>query len=255
MRADIVRTSVTLLLAAVALGTAVPVRAQSIEVRDGANAVGFGLYGEFSSADQFELNGYTAFSIAGMMDIGGYLGRQTETVNGVQGDNMTIGFLYNLVPVRQRRGFPLTLQLNLTWGLTLVNRDLVVAELSDRFDPGDDVDIGSVDGTRSGYTVGAGVSRDFPLSGPLWARIGADVQFRSERSTYSAVFTFSGDDETSAPQSIGFRETTLLYAPSVALILRLPDGPLVTVGSRFWFDEHQELMVQPELNLIMLHYQ
>ncbi|TVR32029.1 MAG: hypothetical protein EA404_08620 [Spirochaetaceae bacterium] len=255
MKADTVRSAVALLLSAVAIGAAVPAGAQSIEVRDGANAVGFGLYGEFSSADQFELNGYTAFSIAGIMDIGGYLGRQTQTVNGVQGDNMTIGFLYNLVPVRQRRGFPLTLQLNLSWGLTLVNRDLVVAELSDRFDPGDDIDADSVDGTRSGYSVGAGVSREFELSGPLWARIGADVQFRSERSTYSAVFTFTGDEDTSVPESVGFRETTLLYAPSVALIVRLPDGPLVTVGSRFWFDEDQELVVRPELNLIMLHYQ
>lgn len=229
--------------------------AQSIDVRDGANAVGVGFAAEFSSVEQFTLSGYSAFSISGIMDIGGYLGRVTETVNGVQGDSMTVGFVYNIVPVRQHEGLPFSLQLRMTWGLTLVNRDLVVAELIDRFDPGQEISAESVDGTRSGYTIGAGISRDVALGDPWWLRLGADAEFRSARSTYSAVFTFSGDEDSTTPQTAGFRETSLLYVPNAALSLRVPDGPVVSLASRFWFDDNRQLVVRPELNLVFLQYQ
>ena len=250
-------TRVTALLLLLALVPLTGVPAQSIEVRDGANAVGFGLSSEFGSQEQFTLSGYSAFSIAGIMDIGGYLGRQTETFNDVTGDNMTLGFVYNVIPIRQGAGIPFSLQLRLTYGLTLINRDLVVADLLDRFGatvPGD-FEVDSIDGSRSGSSLAAGRCRELGLGGPLWLRLGADVEFRSARSTYNAVFSFSGEEETTTPRSVGFRETSLLYIPSAAISLRIPDGPVVSAGSRFWFDEDQQLVVCPELSLIFLQYQ
>ncbi len=246
------RVGLLLLLTALA----VPATAQSIEVRDGADAVGFGLYSEFSTSELLTLNGYTAFSIAGTMDVGGYLGRVSETVNGVQGDSMTVGFVYNVIPIRQSESIPISLQLRLTWGLTLVNRDVVVAELQDRLgDLPTEFDLETVDGTRSGYTLGAGISRDFALGGPYWLRLGADVEFRTARSTYSAVFAVGDDDDADAPRVVGFRQTDLLYVPSAALSVRIPDGPVVTFGSRFWFDDGSNVVVRPELNLVWLRYQ
>lgn len=247
------RSAALLLLLAV---PALPAAAQSIEVQDGADAVGFGLYSEFSPDELLTLNGYTAFSIAGIMDVGGYLGRQSQTVNGVQGDSMTLGFVYNLIPIRQSESIPISLQLRLTWGLTLVNRDVVVAELQDRLpDLPDAFNEDTVDGTRVGYTIGAGVSRNLALREPFWLRLGADVEFRSSRSSYSAVFALTDDDDATVPETVGFRETVLLYVPSVTLSMRVPDGPVVSLGSRFWFDEDNNVVVRPELNLVWLQYQ
>lgn len=244
------------LVALLLLAVAVPAPAQSIDVYDGSDAVGLGFFSEFSSIEQFSLNGYTSFSIAGIMDIGGYLGRQTEKVNGIQGDNMSFGFVYNLLPVRQSAGAPFSVQMRLTWGLTLVNRDVVVAELRDRIDDLPALfDAGSVDGTRSGYTLGVGLSRSVPLNGHMYLRLGADAEFRTERSTYTAVFSFSDDDDSSAPRTIGFRRTVLLYVPSAAVSIRMPDGPVISFGSRFWFDEDGNVVVRPELNFSWLQYQ
>lgn len=246
------RAVLALLLSAAAAAAG----AQSIEVRDGADAVGFGFYGELTSGEAYTLNGYTAFSIAGTMDIGGYLGRKTETVGGVQGDSMTLGFVYNLVPIRQRAGVPVSVQMRLTWGLTLVNRDLVVAELRDRLpELPDQFEVENIDGTRTGYSVGAGISRDIALGEPFWLRLGADIEFRTSRATYSAVFALTEEEDATVPRTVGFRETSLLYVPSVALSMRMPDGPVISFGTRIWFDDERNVVVRPELNLVYLQYQ
>ncbi len=241
-------------VALVLLAAALPAVAQSIDITDGSNAVGLGFHGELDTDSLLELGGYTAFSIAGIMDIGAYFATGTETVNGVEGSNRTLGALVNLMPFKQRAGVPFSLQLRLRYGATLVDRELVVAELEDRevFE-----EVRDVDSTRTGYSLGAGLTRDVPLGPLLTLRLGADAEFRAARSSYSAVFSTADDDndDDETEESVGFRETSVLYGPSAGISVQFPRGPVLSFTSRFLFDDDQELVFRPELSLILLQYQ
>jgi len=242
-------------VALVLLAAALPAAAQSIDITDGSNAVGLGFHGELDTGSLLELGGHTAFSIAGIMDIGAYFATATETVNGVEGSNRTLGAILNLMPLKQRAGVPFSLQLRLRYGATFVDRDLVVAELEDR-----DVfeEVRDVESTRTGYSLGAGLTRDVPLGPLLTLRLGADAEFRAARSIYRAVFSAADgddDDDDETEESVGFRETSVLYGPSAGISVRFPRGPVLAFTSRFLFDDDQELVFRPELSLILLQYQ
>lgn len=229
---------------------------QSSQILDGTNGVGLALYSELDGASLSEIGGYTAYSIAGIMDVGGYLARESETVGDREGTNTTIGFVYNVLPVKQQPGMPFSLQLRLNYGLTLVDRDLVVAELQARTDEVFD-DIQSVESTRSTYTIAAGIMHDIRREERLSFRLGAEVAYRVKRATYSAVFTSSDDDDddTLTEETLGFRETDFYVVPIAGASWRVPDGPILSVQTRAWLNAEDELVLRPELGIVFPHFQ
>ncbi len=227
--------------------------AQSLEVSDGSNAVAFGLYSEVDPEhDLPTVGGYTAFSIAGIMDVGGYFAQTATSVNGTEGNNRSLGFVYNVMPLKQQPRVPVSVQMRLTYGITLVDPDLVYAELLERAELDEDPfeGITNVESTRTHYSLGFGLLRDFSLGRGLTARLGGDVEYRVTRSTFSALLIRAEEDESlDVP---GVRATRLLFGPSAGLSWRISDGPVLTLGSRFWFDDDNEFVVRPELGLILM---
>ncbi len=258
-RAANARRSITVFVCVVIWSVAIssmaagPVYAQSLEVSDGSNAVAFGLYSEVDPEyDLPMIGGYSAFSIAGIMDIGGYFAQTATSVNGTEGNNRSLGFVYNVMPLKQQPEVPVSLQLRLTYGITLVDPDLVYAELLERAELQEDPfdGIANVESTRTHYSLGFGLLREFALGPVFSARLGGDVEYRVTRSTYSALLTRAEEDESL--DVAGVRETRLLFGPMAGVSVRHPNGPVFSLSTRFWFDEDAEFVVRPELGLVLV---
>lgn len=235
-----------------ALCSAIAVHGQSIDVDDRSNAVRIGVYGDIER--NVGLRGYggqTALSIGGVMDVGAFFASRYERVVGVDGVNRSIGFVYNIMPIKQQPGIPLSAQLSLSYGVTFVDPDLVVAALSAPLaddQPFDKVE--NVDSTRRQFVLGSEVSRTFNLGEPFAIRAGFGAEYQVARTTYSATFT-SGEDETT--ETAGEREMSAFVGPNVSLRFRLTDATAVTAGSRFRFSDSGDFTVRPELGVVLFH--
>ena len=253
MTAGAVRRRVSLFAAALlVLSSAMTAHGQSVDVDDRSNAVRIGVYGDIER--NVGLRGYggqTALSIAGVMDVGTFFSSRFERVAGVDGVNRSIGFVYNIMPIKQQFGIPLSAQLSLAYGVTFVDPLLVVATLSAPLaddQPFEKVE--NVDSTRRQFVLGSEVSRTFHLGRPIAVRAGFGAEYQVARTAYSATFT-AGEETTT--ETRGEREMSATVGPSVSLRFQLTDATAVTAGSRFRFSDSGEFTVRPELGVVLFH--
>lgn len=101
----------------------ISISAQSRYLEDGIGGPGF----EFSMGIvDYGLTTFgmtAAYSIGGIMDIGVFADRETGTLGNDPNTDINVGFLYNLIVVKQTEYIPFNLQLEGSYGYTNVSSD------------------------------------------------------------------------------------------------------------------------------------
>ncbi len=231
---------------------------QSIDIRDGSNAVGISGHLDLDPDLTIRsVGGRSAYSIAGVMDVGVSMSNTMEEIDDTLGTVQTLGLLYSIIPVKQQPGLPVSLQLGLSYGISFVDPVLVRAALErdlDRFDEDPNViDVRRYDGSRSGYTLSALVSGDVPLNERFALRLGAGGEYRVSRTSYTAFLSpGNGTDDDNDIELIGDRLQSTHFGPGIGVVYRAPRGLVVSWNNRLLFDESLDVQYRPEISLAIL---
>ncbi len=257
LRTSFTPTIVLILAFVLAIGTTEGY-GQSIEVHDGSNAIGLSGHIDLDSDMTFRSGGgKSAYSIAGVMDIGVSMSNAFEDIEDVVGTVQTLSLHYSVFPVKQQAGIPVSLQLGLSYGLSFLDSRLVLAELErdlDRFGEAlsETIDARRYDGSRTGYTLNAVASTDAPLNGRLKLRLAVGGEYRVARTSYTAFLTSGADGDDNEVVLIGDRRQGVYFGPGIGLVYRWPRGLITSWNNRLLFDASFGFQYRPEVSLAIL---
>ena len=233
------RTATVLVTVFVMLvGTTGLVAGQSITLTDTRNSLIVGTALTISGQQPLGIEMGTAYSIAGVLDIGFVYATSLGAAEETRTD---IGLSYAVALVKQNAMVPLSLQL--------------YGEYTHRSVQSDFLSRNRLLLQGQGYGVGLIVARDFPLVDWLSLRVGAVTKFTRYTETTELAFVYDPDTFIGEPD-VDYREyplvdrlSSLSYGPYTALVGDLPNGLMFGVSLAGLFDQEGFAELRPALHL------
>lgn len=178
------------------------VSGQSRYLEDGIGGPGFEFSMGFVDYNLSTFGVSAAYSIGGMMDIGFYANRETGTLYNFDRIDISFGFLYNLIVVKQTETVPFNLQLDGSYGFTNVDSDFLTNTSQER--------------EGQGFTLGVSLYHEILL----FQKFGFLVGGKGFYKNYVFTETISGRE----------RIEELKYGFISALSMKLDNWPIIALG-------------------------
>jgi len=200
---------------------------QSRYLEDGIGGPGF----EFSMGIiDYNLTTFgvsSAYSIGGIMDIGFFANRVTGTLYNKDRTDINLGFLYNVIIVKQTEFVPLNLQLEGSYGYTNVESDYLNNTAQER--------------EGQGFTIGVSLYNEISVFSKFGILIGGKGLYKNY------IFT-----ETNAGSE---RTEELKYGFISALSMKLDNWPIIALGVEVLYSTPDPgISVKPSISIINPSY-
>ncbi|MCK5152955.1 MAG: hypothetical protein KAQ93_01230 [Spirochaetales bacterium] len=203
------------------------VSAQSRHLEDGIGGPGF----EFSMGlIDYNLSTFgvsAAYSIGGIMDIGFYTNRETGTLYNFDRTDISVGFLYNLIVVKQTEYVPFSLQLEGSYGYTNVDSDYLTNTSQER--------------EGQGFTIGVSLYNEISVFSNFGILLGGKGLYKN----YIFTETIAGTE----------RAEELKYGLISAVSLKLDNWPIIALGVEVLYSSPDPgISVIPSISIINPSY-
>lgn len=200
----------------------ITVSAQSRYLEDGIGGPGFEFSMGIVDYKLSTLGVNAAYSIGGIMDIGFYANRETGTLYNFDRTDINIGFLYNLIVVKQTEYVPFNLQLEGSYGYTNVDSDYLTNTSQER--------------EGQGFTFGASLFSEIPV----FPRFGILIGGKGLYKNYIFTETIAGSE----------RSEELQYGFISAFSMKLDNWPIIALGVEVLYSTPDPgISVKPSLSI------
>ncbi len=199
------------------------VSAQSRYLENGIGGPGF----EFSVVvddDILSTIGITAaYSIGGIMDIGVFVDRETGTLYDFDRTDINVGFLYNLIVVKQTEYVPFNLQLEGAYGYTNISSEYL--------------DFWGIQRIGQGFKFGISVYSELTLFSHFAILVGGKGSYKN----YIFTETIAGSE----------RIEELQYGFISAFSMKLDNWPIIALGVEVLYSTPDPgISVKPSISII-----
>lgn len=203
------------------------VSAQSRYLEDGIGGPGFELSMGIVDYNLTTFGMTAAYSIGGIMDIGVFLDREASTIHGYERTDINVGFLYNLIVVKQTEYVPFNLQLEGAYGYTNVDSEYLTGTGQER--------------EGQGFQLGVSIYSEIPA----FSKFGILVGGKSFYKNYVFTQTDIGSERTEE----------LRYGFLSAVSMKLDNWPIISLGVEvLYLIQDPGISVYPSISIVNPSY-